>query len=1106
MFIFKNNHIKKYLAIPAFVLIAILCSHCNKKKSIFESLPSLKTNITFTNQLPQRENFNILYYIYYYNGGGVATGDINNDGLTDIYFTSNNKGANKLYLNKGDFEFEDITDKAAVAGNADWCSGVTMADVNGDGYLDMYVSAVSNVHGLQGHNQLFINNGNLSFTESAATYGLDFAGFSTQAAFFDYDRDGDLDCYLLNHSERPHANIVDTSNRRKIDTLSGDRLYRNDMNSTVKKFTEVSKEAGIFQSSLGYGLGLAVADINNDGWDDIYVGNDFHENDYYYVNNGDGTFTETGAKVFGHYSRFSMGNDIADYNNDGQLDIITVDMLPADEKILKTYGSDENPDIYQLKLTDNGYQHQYSKNVLQRNNGSGSSFSETALLSGVSATDWSWAPLFADLDNDGKKDLFVSSGILQRPVDLDFIKFVSSLESQKRMTGDNNLDKVALEKMPDGSSYPFLFKGYGDLQFKDVSEDWGTSKMKGFYTGAAYADLNNDGNLDLVISAINSPAVILKNNTPAKNNISISLKGNGMNTFGIGAKAYLFTKSGLQYQQLMLTRGFQSSSDARLHFGLDSLSNIDSILVVWPNQKYQVLKNIPANKPLTVNEKDASVIFEYASFFPSDQSLFKDLTKQVSFPWKHLENNFDDFSFQYLIPHAQSTRGPKTAIADINGDGLDDIYTCGAKGQAGVIFIQQGNGYFLPVENKVFTDDALAEDVDAVFFDANGDQHPDLYVVSGGNEYTGNHPALADRLYINDGKGNFIKSKSLPGIFSNKSCVAFADIDNDGDVDIFVGTLADANAYGIPQTSHLLLNDGRGNFSIAPQHKIALQNIGIVTAAAFNDINKDGWNDLIVTGEWMPIQIFINKNGKFQSTSINKSTGLWQTVLVDDVNGDGHADILAGNWGWNNKFWSGKNGPLKMYVGDFDNNGKTEQLLSYTLNGTEYPFLAKDEVERPLPLLRKHYLLYGDYAGVPMKEVFYGWIDTVKPFTAERLGSVICYGDGNGNFDIQDLPATLQMAPVFAFQKAFLNKEKEQAYVAGGNFFDVIPYEGRYDAQPLSIFSITRDNKIKHIPQQDLMNIKGQIRDLKWIRMNDQRNLLMIARNNDSMIFMQLNN
>ncbi|MBA2500344.1 MAG: VCBS repeat-containing protein, partial [Chitinophagaceae bacterium] len=753
----KIDYIKKYLPIPV-VLIAMLCSQCNNKKVMFETLSSSKTNISFTNQLPERENFNILYYIYYYNGGGVATGDINNDGLADIYFTANSKSGNKLYLNKGDFEFEDITDKAAVAGVSDWSSGVTMADINGDGYLDIYVSAVSNVHGLQGHNQLYINNGDLTFTESAALYGLDFAGFSTQAVFFDYDRDGDLDCYLLNHSERPHANIVDTSNRQKYDAKSGDRLYRNDMNTASKKFTDVSKEAGIYQSSLGYGLGLGVADINNDGWDDIYVGNDFHENDYYYLNNGNGTFSETGAKVFGHYSRFSMGNDIADYNNDGQLDIITVDMLPGDEKILKTYGSDENPDIYQLKLTDNGYQHQYSKNCLQRNNGNGQSFSEIALLSGVSATDWSWAPLFADLDNDGNKDLFVSSGILKRPVDLDFIKFVSSLESQKRMTGDNNLDDVALEKMPDGSSYPFLFKGDGNLQFTDVSHDWGTSKMKGYYTGAAYADLNNDGNLDLVISAINAQAVILKNNAPAKNNISISFKGNGMNSFGIGAKAYLFTKSGLQYQQLMLTRGFQSSSDARLHFGLDSLANIDSILVVWPNQKYQVLKNIPANKPLIAKEKDASGIFEYVSFFPAEQALFKDITEQVNFPWKHQENEFDDFNFQYLIPHAQSTRGPKTAIADVNGDGLDDIFTCGAKGQAGVLFIQQKNATFLQADYKLFNADSIAEDVDAIFFDANGDQHPDLYVVSGGNEYSGNHPALVDRLYMNDGKGNFTKS------------------------------------------------------------------------------------------------------------------------------------------------------------------------------------------------------------------------------------------------------------------------------------------------------------------------------------------------------------
>ncbi|MBA2562202.1 MAG: VCBS repeat-containing protein, partial [Chitinophagaceae bacterium] len=744
------------------VYLCIICLpffSCNQSDPIFTKLSPSKTNIHFANTLEKRERFNILYYLYYYNGGGVATGDINNDGLPDIYFTANSPGNNKLYLNKGNFEFEDITKKAGVEGISDWCSGVTMADVNADGLLDIYVSTVSNHHGLQGHNELYINNGitssssdEVTFTESAAKYGLNFSGFTTQSAFFDYDHDGDLDCYILNQSQQPHANIVDTINRRKIDPYAGDRLYRNDINSPTNgqakgqgKFTDVSAQAGIYQSNLGYGLGLAIADFNNDGWEDIYVGNDFHENDYYYVNNANGSFTESGAKHFNHYSRFSMGNDAADYNNDGQLDLITVDMLPPDEKVLKTYGSDENPDIYKVKLQQNGYQHQASKNCLQRNNGNGSSFSEIGLISGVSATDWSWSPLFADFDNDGNKDLFVSSGIVSRPVDLDYIRFVSDLQVKKGMNQTDIYDDMAIEKMPDGASHPFLFRGDGKLSFKDVSESWGTGNMKGYFTGAAYADLNNDGNLDLIMNCLNAPAVILKNNAPKKNYLSLSFKGDDLNTTGIGCKAYLFQKGKLQYQQLMLTRGFQSSSDTRLHFGLDSLAVIDSLLVVWPNQKFQLLKNVNANKFITIHQKDASGIFNYNEYFKPPTQLFSELNEDINLKWKHKENDFVDFNIQYLIPHAQSTRGPKIAVADVNGDGLDDFYACGAIGQPGTLMIQQPGGAFQNSDTTVFNADAACEDVDALFFDSNGDGSPDLYVVSGGNQFTGKDISLLDR-------------------------------------------------------------------------------------------------------------------------------------------------------------------------------------------------------------------------------------------------------------------------------------------------------------------------------------------------------------------------
>ena len=1076
---------------------------CKNPNTLFTSLSPSKTNIEFENNLEKKDLFGILYYLYYYNGGGVAIGDINNDGLPDIYFTANSKGNNRLYLNKGNMQFEDITAEANVAGQADWCSGVTMADVNSDGFLDIYVSTVSQHHGLKGKNHLYINNGNNTFKESAATYGLDFSGFATQAAFFDYDHDGDLDCYLLNQSQKPNENIVDTSLRRKFDPFAGDRFYRNDMNTAAKKFTDISVQAGIYQSNLGYGLGLAVSDINNDGWDDVYVGNDFHENDYYYVNNGDGTFTESGAKYFDHYSRFSMGNDVADYNNDGQLDIVTVDMLPQDEKVLKTYGSDEHADIYKFKLVKNGYQYQYSKNCLQQNNGNGSSFSETALQSGVSATDWSWSPLFADFDNDGNKDLFISSGIVKRPLDLDYIRFAANLYVNKGMNKTDKYDDDALNKMPDGSSHPYFYKGSGSINFNDVSNEWGTGKMKGYYNGAAYADLDNDGDQDMVINSISAPAVVLQNNAPKKNYLSISFRGDSVNTFGIGTKAYVFQKGKMQFQELMLTRGFQSSSDTRLHFGLDTIAAIDSLLVVWPDQQYQLIKNPKVNQQLTGNKKDASGTFNYSSWFAAKPYFFEDKTSSFTTAWQHRENDFDDFNVQYLIPHGQSTRGPKIAAGDVNGDGLDDLYTCGAKGQPGSLMIQQLNGSFVQIDSAVFNRDAACEDVDATFFDANGDGKTDLYVVSGGNEVTGKNIVLLDRLYLNDGEGHFTKSaNSLPLIFENKSCISVADIDKDGDMDIFIGNLANAAAYGIPQTSWLLLNDGRANFSVAAKERINLDNLGMLTSSAFSDFNKDGWQDLAVSGEFMPLMIFTNNNGKFVQTSVPNSTGLWQTLFADDVNGDGNMDILAGNWGWNNKFHSGKDGPVKMYVGDFDKNGKTDQLLAYTLKGEEYPFLAKDEVERPLPLLKKHYLKYEEYAGVPMKDVFYGWIDDTKPMVSERLGSAVFFGDGKGGFIVEDLPAALQMAPVFSFVKTG-NVGGENRYLAAGNFYDVIPYEGRYDAQPLGLFGFKKNNVVYAIPQQNLSAEKGQFRDIKWIRTKDGANSLVAARNNASLLFYQ---
>ena len=1085
------------LSLFASLLVFLSCHKGNPK--MFESLPSSTTHINFANNLEYKPDLGILNYIYYYNGGGVAIGDINNDGLPDIYFTANSKGHNKLYLNKGNFEFEDITEKAGVAGTSDWCTGATMADVNGDGLLDIYVCAVANTHNLHGHNELFINNGNGTFTESSAKYGLNFSGFSTQAVFFDYDHDGDLDCFILNQSEHPNQNIVDTSNRRKFDPNSGDRLYRNDLINGVRKFTDVSAQAGIYQSNLGYGLGVAVADFNNDGWDDIYVGNDFHENDYYYLNNGDGTFTESGAKHFKHYSRYSMGNDAADFNNDGQMDIVTADMLPGDEKTLKTYGNGEHLDVYNQKITNNGYQNQYSKNCLQRNNGNGVSFSDIGLISGISATDWSWSPLFADFDNDGNKDLFISSGIVKRPLDLDFIKFFSSITNPAQYGNPEDLKKMLIEKMPDGASHPFFFKGDGNIEFKDVSELWGTGAMKGYYNGAAYADLNNDGNLDIVINCLNAQAMILKNNAPKKNYISVAFKGDGMNTTGIGAKVYLYFRGKLQYQELMLTRGFMSSSDPRLHFGLDSLSVIDSLLVVWPDQKYQLLKNVSINKQLLVKQNDALPGFNYAMFFPKRKELFTDVSSQINIRWKHEENSFNDFNSQYLIPHMESTRGPKIAVADVNKDGLDDIFVCGAKGQPGCLMVQTKAGKFIKTDTAVFAKNSGSEGVDAVFFDANNDGYPDLYVVSGGNEYEDGNPSLADHLYLNNRKGHFFESKTLPSILTNKSCVAIADVNRDGSEDIFVGGLAEAKNYGYAQASYLLLNDGKGNFKQADESVIQLKATGMVTSCSFADINNDGWMDLVVAGEWMPVTIFLNNKGAFKETEIPNSTGLWQTLYVIN-NSDGYPDILAGNWGHNSKLFAGKDGPLKLYVKDFDATGSIENIVTYTINGNEYPFLGKDQLELRLPILKKLHLTYSEVAGKTVQYLFGDLWNNYLELKAETLSSSIFLNDGKENYIRKDLPEELQLAPIFSFTN--LPFEKEANYFAVGNFYGVLPFEGRYDAMNPTIFNYDKKS-MQFSNISELSYLDGEFRDAKWIHYAGGKKILVLARNNSRLIFLK---
>ncbi|MFC0772088.1 VCBS repeat-containing protein [Terrimonas alba] len=1084
---------------------------CNREEKFFTVLSPDVTGIYFQNTISEADSFNILDYLYFYNGGGVAIGDVNNDGLQDIYFTSNRE-SNRLYLNKGNFGFEDITDAAGIAGKGNWKTGVTMADVNNDGLLDIYVCEVGKYKSLQGRNELFINNGSsdgknskVSFTERAAEYGLDIEGFNTQASFFDYDKDGDLDMFLVNHSVHSTDTYVDTAARRRRNEVSGDKLFRCDKEGDKIVYHEVTEQAGIYSSIIGYGLNVVIADFNNDNWDDIYVSNDFHENDYYYLNNQNGTFSEINRKAFGHESRFSMGSDAGDVNNDGWLDIITLDMLPADEKVLKSSVSDDNPDVYDFKMSK-GYHHQNARNCLQLNVAGGKKFSDIGLYAGIAATDWSWSPLLADFDNDGIKDLFVTNGILRRPNDLDFLKFISAADIAAQIQKDKSADRLAISKMPEGKVSNYIFRGTAELKFTDQTRNWGID-MPNLSNGAAYGDLDNDGNLDLVVNNINSPAGIYRNNSNQQSEnhyLDIQLRSAGNNKLAYGSKVVIKTKEGIQLNYLTATRGFESSSSPVLHFGLGKTDKVDSLQITWPDGSLQTMTNIKGGQLLIIEQKSSEVANRILQPAVTANSFFKNVTDSFQVDYRHQENLFFDFNSQQLIPHGVSAMGPKLAVADVNGDGLDDFFVGGAKGQVCKLFQQTVQGKFISTNEDLFRPDSLCEDINAVFFDADGDRDEDLYVVSGGNEMSGNNPALLDRLYINNGKGRFTKD-SLPLVYGNKSVAIPADIDHDGDLDLFVGGRVVTNRYGETPQSYILVNNGKASFTVADERLApGLQKIGMVTDAAWADLDKDGWKDLVIVGEWMPIVVYKNTSGKLQNATsqlgLQEATGLWTSVYASDIDKDGYEDLLVGNWGENSKLQVKNGFPLQLYTGDLDKNGDLDQLMSIEKDGRYYFFLGKEEIERVLPgMIKKKFLDYKTMAGLTVDGILGDKLNEMSKLTVSNLSSVLVKNN-KGNLQVTKLPFPVQWSPVFAFVTGDFNRDGADDIITAGNFFGVLPFEGRYDASYGNLLLNQSSSFISLPSLQSGLQLDGQVRDIKKIKIRG-KDFLIIARNNDSLLF-----
>jgi enediyne biosynthesis protein E4 len=1053
----------------------------------FTLLSSKQTGIQFENKLIEAEHQNVLAYEYFYNGGGVAVGDFNNDGLPDLYFTGN-LVPDRLYLNQGNLQFQDISRKAGINVGRGWKTGVTLVDINQDGWLDIYVSYSGNGPEDSRRNRLYINNKNLTFTEQAAQYGLDVPTHTTQAVFFDYDRDGDLDCFLLNHNIKEFKRFDAAAVKAMRDEFAGDRLLRNDNG----KFVDVTAAAGIKGNPLGFGLGVAIADINLDGWPDIYVSNDYIEQDYMYLNNGDGTFTDKLDGAVGHLSYFSMGNEVVDINNDGLPDILTLDMLPEDNRRQKLLYGPENYETYQ-NMVKNNFSHQLMRNMLQLNNGDGT-FSEVGQLMGISNTDWSWAPLVADFDNDGWKDLFITNGYLRDYTNLDFIKFYAD----QKMKRDVPLMDIVKE-MPSTATQNYIFRNNGRLGFENKGKDWGFEQTFMSH-GAVYADLDNDGDLEIIVSNVNSEAVIYRNEARASgsNYLQVQL-GQGFPAKALGAKVWLYSKGNMQYQEFYPSRGFQSSMYMPLHFGAGKATVIDSLRVLWPDNTQQVLAKVKVNQKLVLDPQKAGPARPAAA---PGTPLFTALADHT-FPYQHVEDEYNDFKRQLLMPNMLSFQGPRFAQADVNGDGLVDLYAAGAKGKAGILLLQQKDGTWKPTPQAAFEGDFLFEDTGALFFDANKDGHPDLYVVSGGFASSLTDPLLQDRLYLNDGTGKFTKTVGhLPIERISDACVVAIDIDKDGDLDLFVGGRVIPGRYPEPANSRILINDGTGKFTDGTAlHAPFLEKFGLVTDAVVLDLDKDGWDDLVVVGEWMPVTLLSNKQGVLQQTELQagrpNTKGWWNRIAVGDLDNDGDMDLVLGNFGWNTQLKTSAKEPVTMVYGDFDQNEAIDPFLCYYIQGRSYPLVSRDEALNQMIPLRRKFTDYKSYADATIEDILTPeQLKQATTLEATTFSSVVLENKGDGTFAWHELPVEAQFAPVYAISLVDVDGDGLQDLILGGNQSYTRIKIGKMDANYGMVLRNTGKLSFSYVPQwKSGLQVKGDVRDISVLKKNEET-ILLFGRNN----------